>query len=246
MAKKEEDESDDTFGLPDIEYNPINRDAEQASRNQEEKLDKEDEQPVEALAEEQSSEELSSEYQESSSGDSSHEYSYGAEDEESPLWPKILGILFVVAIAAAAALYFVWYKPMQDKERLLLAEKQKKEQEAKLKEQQLRDAEEKERQRQQRIADSLAAIPKIGVFETLSEPTGRYYVVITSAVDGDLISDQAKKLAKTGVSTKIIPPFGKFKFYRLTIAEGDTYAAAQDIANNKKAEFGDALWVLKY
>ena len=246
MAKKDEDESDDTFGLPEIEYNPINREAEQPAQKQEETQEQQDEQPIASSPYEQSAEQ-SNEYQGSSSGDSSNEYSrYGVDEEESPLWPKILGILLVVAIVLSAALYFVWYKPKQDEEKRLLADKQKKEQEAKLKEQQLRAAEEKERARQQRIADSLAAIPKVGVFETLNEPTGRYYVVITSAVDGDLISDQAKRLSKTGVSTKIIPPFGKFKFYRLTIAEGDTYAAAQDIANTKKADFGDALWVLKY
>lgn len=243
MAKKDEDESDDTFGLPEIEYNPINRDAEQASQKQEESQEQQ-EQPVASSPYEQSAVESTNEYQQSSS---SNEYTrYGVDEEEAPLWPKILGILFVVALALSAALYFVWYKPKQDEEKRLLADKQKKEQEAKLQAQRLKEAEEKQRAREQFIADSLARIPKIGVFETLSEPTGRYYVVITSAVDGDLISDQAKKLSKTGVSTKIIPPFGKFKFYRLTIAEGDTYAAAQDIANTKKAEFGDALWVLKY
>jgi hypothetical protein len=245
MAKRDEDESDDTFGLPEIEYNPINRETEPAA--QEESQEQQEQQPVESSPYEQSAEQPVNEYQSSSSEDSGSQYSrYGDDEEESPLWPKVLGILLVVAIALAATLYFIWYKPKLDEEKRLLADKQKKEQEAKLQEQALREAEEKQRQRDQRIADSLARIPKIGAFETLSEPTGRYYVVITSAVDGDLIMDHAKKLAKSGVSTKIIPPFGNFKFYRLTVAEGDTYAAAQDIANSKKAEFGDALWVLKY
>jgi hypothetical protein len=246
MAKKDEDESDDTFGLPEIEYNPINRGAESTPQNQEESQEQQEEQPVASSPYEESADRSTNEYQESSSQESSEYSSYRVDEEEAPLWPKVLGILLVVAIALSAALYFVWYKPKQDEEKRLLADKQKKEQEAKLQAQRLKEAEEKQRARDQRIADSLASIPKIGVFETLSEPTGRYYVVITSAVDGDLISDQAKKLSKTGVSTKIIPPFGKFKFYRLTIAEGDTYAAAQDIANSKKAELGDALWVLKY
>jgi hypothetical protein len=242
MAKKDEDESDDTFGLPEIEYNPINR---EESQQQEANKQQEEQQPDASSPYDQSTEQTTSAYQRPE--ETTNEYTpYRVEEEEAPLWPKVLGILLVVAIALSAALYFVWYKPKQEEEKRLLAEKAKQEQEAKLKAQQLKEAEEQQRLRDQRIADSLAAIPKIGAFETLSEPTGRYYVVITSAVDGDLISDQAKKLAKTGVSTKIIPPFGKFKFYRLTIAEGDTYAAAQDIANSKKAELGDALWVLKY
>lgn len=246
MAKKEEDESDDTFGLPEIEYNPINRDTEPEQKIEEQAEEQPEEESTSSSPYAQS-EDSTNDSIESSIPDSTNEYSrYDADEEESPLWPKILGILLVVAIALAAALYFVWYKPKQEDEKRLLAEKQKKEQEAKLREQQLKEAEERQRAKDQRIADSLASIPKVGVFETLNEPTGRYYVVITSAVDGDLITDHAKKLAKTGVSTKIIPPFGKFKFYRLTIAEGDTYNAAQEIANSKKAELGDALWVLKY
>jgi hypothetical protein len=243
MAKKDEDESDDTFGLPEIEYNPITRETEHTSQQPEET--QEAEQTAASSSYEQT-EQSTTEYHDSTQDTTSVYSRYHVDEEESPLWPKVLGILLVIAIALSAALYFVWYKPKQEEEKRLLVEKQKKEQEAKLKEQELKAAEERQRQRDQQIADSLARIPKIGSFETLSSPTGRYYVVITSAIDGDLISDHAKKLAKAGVSTKIIPPFGKFKFYRLTIAEGDTYAAAQDIANSKKAELGDALWVLKY
>ncbi|HEU5291758.1 MAG TPA: hypothetical protein VFU05_14010, partial [Cyclobacteriaceae bacterium] len=62
----------------------------------------------------------------------------------------------------------------------------------------------------------------------------------------DLLTDYAKKLTDQGVSSKLIPPFGKYKLYRLAIADGDTFAATQEIANGKKAEYGDALWVLKY
>nr|HNH61741.1 hypothetical protein [Cyclobacteriaceae bacterium] len=80
----------------------------------------------------------------------------------------------------------------------------------------------------------------------LTERTGRYYVVVASAVDDDLLVDHAKKLGEKGVSTKLIPPFRKYKFYRLTIADADTFAAAQQIADSKKSEYTDALWVLKY
>ena len=58
--------------------------------------------------------------------------------------------------------------------------------------------------------------------------------------------DYAKKLSTTGLSTKIIPPFGGKKFYRLAIADQDTFASAQASADGSKATYGPAVWVLKY
>jgi hypothetical protein len=58
--------------------------------------------------------------------------------------------------------------------------------------------------------------------------------------------DYAKKLAPKGVSPKIIPPYGSVKFYRLTIAEGDTYASTQATADQLKGEYGEGAWVIKY
>jgi cytoskeletal protein RodZ len=228
-------ESDDTFGLPEIEYQPISREEQPTPSTEVE--------PERTYAEEESQQ---STYQYNTPAEEPRsEYKYVPE-EEAPLWPKVLGILLVVVVALGAVLYFIWYKPKQEEEKRLLA-KQKQEQEAQKKEQERLAEETRLREEEERRkADSVANISKTGVFETLSAPTGRYYVVIASAVDGDLIMDHAKKLGKEGVSTKIIPPFGKFKFYRLTIAEGDTYAEAQEIANSKKSEFGDAAWVLKY
>jgi hypothetical protein len=48
------------------------------------------------------------------------------------------------------------------------------------------------------------------------------------------------------VSTKIIPPFSKWKFFRLTIGDYDTYAIAQTNADAAKAEYGSGVWVIKY
>jgi hypothetical protein len=247
MANKEEDEknefqgkendSDDTFGLPEIEYKPIERDEELTSSTEESNTE-------ESSSEETSQQSYYSYQSQEKESEPKAEYHY-VPAEEPTIWPKVLGILVVVAVALGAALYFVWYKPMQE-EKEKLAEKQKQEQLAKQREQDRLAAEARAREEsERRKADSLANVPKVGAFEVLSGATGRYYVVIVSAVDGDLITDHAKKLAKEGVSSKIIPPFGKYKFYRLTIAEGDTYASAQSIADAKKAEFG-AAWVLKY
>lgn len=229
-------DSDDTFGLPDIEYKPLNREEEtpaSTSTTSEEPV-VEETRPVTPQYE----------YQQQPMEQTPDVTSYIPEEEEpAPVWPKVLGILIVIGLALGAAWYFVLYKPAQDKIRLAKEQKElaeKQEQERLAEAQRLKDLE------AQRIADSLANVPKVGVIETLSERTGRYYVVAASAVDDDLLMDHAKKLSTQGISTKIIPPFGKYKLFRLTIADGDTFASAQEVANSKKADFGDAIWVLKY
>jgi hypothetical protein len=59
--------------------------------------------------------------------------------------------------------------------------------------------------------------------------------------------DYAKKLSANGVSTKIIPPFGKSSFHRLAVADGDTYQTTQATADELKGgDYGDKLWVVKY
>lgn len=227
-------DSDDTFGLPDIEYKPLNREEESTTSSTES-------QPTETQPEAPRYEYEQTTTQQTQSA----EYTYEPEEESSPAWPKVLGILIVIGLALGAVWYY-WYKPWQAEK---AREKARIEQEAKDKAEQERLAAElraREEAEAQRRADSLANVSKTGVIEVLSERTRRYYVVIASAVDDDLLMDYAKKLSTQGVSTKIIPPFAKYKLFRLTIADGDTFAAAQEVADAKKAEYGDALWVLKY
>jgi len=229
-----ENPSDDTFGLPEIEYKPLDRDESTSA-------------PSEAQQESVPEESTTPRYQyEERPVEGKSEYTYVPEEEATPVWPKVLGILFVIVLALGTAWYLIYYRPAQaEKEKLAKAkleqeQQAKQEQERLAEEQRLRDEAERFR------ADSIANASKIGLVETLSERTGRYYVVVASAVDDDLLMDYAKKLGGTGVSSKIIPPFAKYKFYRLTIADGDTFASAQEVANSKKSEYGDALWVLKY
>jgi hypothetical protein len=153
----------------------------------------------------------------------------------------------VVVLAAAAVYYFLVYKPQQDEEarkrQQALQEQQEAERKRKEEEERLRLLQE---EKDRRMRDSLAAIPKTGTIETLQQRTGQYYVVVASAVDGDLIMDYAKKLSEKGVNARIIPPFGKYKFYRLAIDVGDSFMAAQAKAEGLKPEYGEAVWVLKY
>lgn len=229
-----QNDSDDTFGLPEIEYKPLNRDEETPAASSESN-------PVEDTQSEPSNYENVQKPMEQQP--QQPEYAYDPEEESTPVWPKVLGILLVLAIAGGATWYFVSYRPAQEKARI---EKERLELEAAKKEQDRLAAEQRLREAEQRKADSLAAIPKTGAFEVLSERTMRYYVIVASAVDDDLLIDYSKKLSAQGVSSKLIPPFAKYKLYRLAIADGDTFAATQEVANAKKAEYGDALWVLKY
>jgi hypothetical protein len=152
-------------------------------------------------------------------------------------------------LIGAGGWYFFSYKPKKDAEEKAqqeLAMKQaaeKREQDriaAELKEQQLAE--------ERRVADSLAnaMTPKEGIVETLSERTGRYYVVVASAIDDDLLMDNAQKISKNGAHVRIIPPYRNVKFFRLTVEDGDTFADAQAKADNLKGEYGDGVWVIKY
>jgi hypothetical protein len=234
---KSNDSSDDTFGLPDIEYKPLDR--------VEETTTVVETTTVYSSTEPEQQQTINEEYHEETTSEQPVEYPF--EDEPAPVWPKVLGILIIVLLAVGAAWYFVVYKPKADKDKADLAKlEDARKQHIADSLATVRAAEQARLDAEKKKADSLANVSKVGLFEALTERTGRYYVVAASAVDDDLLIDHSKKLAAKGVSTKLIPPFRKYKFYRLTIADADTFAAAQQIADSKKAEFTDALWVLKY
>lgn len=237
---KSNDSSDDTFGLPDIEYKPLDR--------VEETTTVVETTTVYSSTEPEEQQNINEEYHEQTvSTEEQPQTDYPFEEEATPVWPKVLGILIVVLLAVGAAWYFVVYKPNKDKQELAQREADRKKHIADSTATAIANAAALARQEaEKRKADSVANASKVGVFEALTERTGRYYVVVASAVDDDLLVDYAKKLGAQGVSTKLIPLFRKYKFYRLTIADAGTFAEAQQLADSKKAEYTDALWVLKY
>jgi len=226
--------SDDTFGLPEIEYEPLDR--------EESPKTEEPESPSQPTSEQT---ETHTEMDREEVQQNEYNTNYNDEEEGNSPWPKILGIAAFLLVTAGVVWYFVVYRP---KEQKAAQEKARQEQEAADKQRVDELAEQKRLEDERRRADSLATIatPTAGEINTLTERTGRYYVVIASGIDGDLIMDYAKKLAPKGVSPKIIPPYGSVKFYRLTIAEGDTYASTQATADQLKGEYGDGAWVIKY
>jgi hypothetical protein len=239
MSFKTEDEanknsSEDNFGLPDLDYKPLdqlNETSAPAAESQQEF----------PLVEETSEETISEE----SIREERAAY-VPQEPEPASKAPMIIAILIGLVVLVAG--FLVWkyvIEPSNQKAKLeqLAKEKLKKEQA-----EQARLAQQRAEEERQRLTAEAAAKakPAEGTVESLTAPTGRYYVVIASAVDGDLVMDYAKKLSAKGVGSKIIPPFGKWKFNRLAIGDHDSYAAAQSAADAIKGEYGSAVWVVRY
>lgn len=265
MAKRNNDDepkdeninndADDTFGLPEVEYEPLKRDepVEEPAPVEEPVY----ETPVETespVASDDSQEKYEPEQQieqyEEDHEENTFQSPYAYREEKPAVWPKVVLILLLIFVAGAALFYFAYYKPNKDRElaATIQADKQRKAEIAarKLREKELQ--EQQAREAEQRRADSLANIPKTGTFERLEARTGQYYVVVASAVDDDLLTDFAGKLTKQGKQVRLIPPFGKDgKFYRLAIDAKGSYAEAQAAADGMKGgEFGDQLWVVRY
>jgi type II secretory pathway pseudopilin PulG len=223
------DNGEDNFGLPDIEYKPLDQPG--AATKSDEVAPPE---PPPTFT------------TDSGGGGSYADPASDTADEPKSKAPVVLGIVIVLVVLLAGYLIYNFvYKPAQ-------VEKAKQEQLAKeaaaLKKQQEEEArlakqrEEEERKRQ----EELAKTPPAGTIESLTGRTGRYYVVVSSDIDDDLLMDYAKKLSAKGLSTKIIPPFGDKKFYRLSIADFDSFATAQTQADASKADYSSAVWVIKY
>jgi uncharacterized membrane protein len=243
--KKSEDESPeqndaDNFGLPDIDYKPL--DSTESPAPEEEGA------PVEkVIVEETTTYTYQPETQREEQPVSSYSSPSYSSTEEKSKAPLVIGLIIALVVVVAGALVYLYvYKPAAEKakqeELARENERKRKENEARL----AREREEEERKRREAEAAAANAKPAIGTIETLSERTRRYYVVVSSAVDGDLIMDYAKKLSTKGTSSKIIPPFGKWKFYRLAIGDYDTFANAQTNADGAKGEYGAGVWVIKY
>jgi hypothetical protein len=239
-GKDNENLNDDSFGLPDLDIKPLETPQEETPSSK----------PSPTRKEEVKSEpviESSRNTTETRTPKRTYQPYMDEEEEERSRAPIIVGIVIALAVVIAGGLYYLYvYKPNQAAKQEQLAREVEEKRLAAEKERLEREAVEARRQHE---ADSLAALnatPKEGTIETLTDRTRRYYVVVTSAIDGDLVMDYAKKLSAKGISTKIIPPYGKYKFSRLAIGDFDTFANAQASADAAKADYGGAVWVLKF
>jgi len=225
MAEDKNQEDADNFGLPDIEYKPL------------EELDssksKEEPTPVE--------QETTQSYSKETASEPNPAY-YEEEESSSGVSGVIIALIIGVILVGGFLAYQYMWLPKKEKARLALLEEKRKVKEKVTADSLARVAEEE----RLKLEAAAKAKPAEGTIETLADRTGHYYVVVSSSVDGDLAMDRAKKLSAEGKSSKIIPPFGKWKYYRLCIGDFDSFASAQSSADASKADYGDALWVMKY
>jgi cytoskeletal protein RodZ len=230
--KKEPTQNEDDFGLPDLDYKPLD--------TPEENTEEQPQSEVSPLMEE------FSDYAPSEEEPIREEPKFEPVEEPKSKAPIFIALIIVVVVLAAG--FLVWKYVIVPGNEKAKQEQLAKEKALKAKEEEARLEKQREEEERQRLAAEAAANAKPidGTIEVLENPTKRYYVVIASAVDADLTMDYAKKLSVKGVSSKIIPPFGKWNFNRLTIADFDNFQAAQTQADAAKAEYGDAVWVIRY
>ena len=221
---------DDDFGLPDLNYKPL------------------DPKPETPPKTEKKPETTSGRIQSPGNPTRVTPKSQNPVDGEKSNTSVIVGILVPILMLVGGYFgYLYLYKKPKEKA-AIEAQRLKDEAESKRKDEEARQAKlrEEEEARRREAEEAANAKPAIGTIESLSAATGRYYVIAASSIDGDLIMDEAKRKSAAGISTKIIPPFGKWKFYRLTISDHDTFALAQENADENKAAYNGQLWVMRY
>jgi len=259
LNKDEQDninEADDSFGLPDLDFNTLDEESEAEEEAKEEETESEAEKveeteeviEEEVVVEEEAREPYDAVEPEDEEDETPIRAAYVPPEPESNT-PKIVAVLIIVVLAAAGIWYFGFYRPQA------AAEQARIEAVNKLKADEAAKAAAKKRQEEQRLAaeqkaNQAADVDEIAseeaTFTTISEPTGRYYIVIESFVDSDMATDYGNELATKGFSTALLSPRGKRKFHRLTMGDFGSFVDGQEGANKLKAEFGEDLWVLKY
>ncbi|WP_436516332.1 SPOR domain-containing protein [Ekhidna sp. To15] len=93
---------------------------------------------------------------------------------------------------------------------------------------------------------TLEAKKAAGIVETVSTPSGRYFIIVSSSIDEDLATDYAKKLAQDGADAQIIEhDAGKNLYYRVALGNYPTLEQAQG-ALPSFSNYGAGVWILKY
>ncbi|MCB0495992.1 MAG: SPOR domain-containing protein [Cyclobacteriaceae bacterium] len=248
-------DADDSFGLPDLDYKALDDDENEPEAQEEEEGTTETSEENEHTEEEMEESEMgyvSDEESESSFEERREEPQLRYQMEEtSSNGPKILIGILIILVIAAGIWYFGFYKPKQDK----LAEEARMKQEL-IDKQKAAEAEAEALKKQQlaalaaeaaRLAAEAEAKAKAGV-QTITERTGRYYIVVNSFVDGDLAKDYGNMLAKNGTPSFLIPPYSKKKLQRVAIGGYDTMEEAQRALSGAMPEGvkPKGNWILKY
>ncbi|MBV6639428.1 MAG: hypothetical protein KI791_01865 [Cyclobacteriaceae bacterium] len=85
-----------------------------------------------------------------------------------------------------------------------------------------------------------------GEVETITESTGRFYVIISSSLDDDLAMDYAKKLSDAGNNVKVVEhQMNKNTYFGVSLGDYDTWDQAVS-ATLEFNSYGEGVWVLKW
>ena len=88
--------------------------------------------------------------------------------------------------------------------------------------------------------------PTTGTVQILNSSTGKYYIIISSNIDGDLALDYANKLTKSGINVYVIEPYGGKKTYRTCLGGFDDLPSAEEKKQSITSEYGSDIWILRY
>lgn len=222
---QENQDSDDSFGLPELEYEPLDEESEESAEEEEvEQEEYEEEFEVDEVPD-----------------DEVDERPAYMEDNDSKA-PLVIGLIVTVIIVLGALGYFMgWFDG-------LLGSEEPKQEIVDTQPEPDPDPEPEPEPEPEPVVEDISEEPEVipGEITTISERTGRYHIIVSSSIDGDLAMDMAEKLAEAGSSPSIINPYGGKMYHRLAIASFDSFQEAQSRADELKAEMGDGLWVLKY
>lgn len=157
------------------------------------------------------------------------------EPEKSSSWPMWLALAAILLLAGFFVFYFVFDEP-EEKERITTkaAEPPKA---VVIEEEPVQPVEEWETPEPEVAEGSVSVI---------SSRTGRYYMIVGSFIDGDMAGDYAQKLAKDGLTAKIIEPTGTRKFYRLSVKDAEGIDELSGELDSVRAKFGENVWIVKY
>ena len=240
---------DDSFGLPDLDYQPLEETPE------EEEVEVEAEVEVEETADEFGdvhTDELAADFEEEVAEEPVRKYSAYRDEESKNNAPMIIVGIVAIILIAAGIWYFGFYRPAaleRAQIEQVAAEQAAAERQAELDAQRAAEAaaaaEEAEAEADEAQTEDDTPTSR-GTITTISEPTQRYYVIVGSFIDIDLATDLGKKLAGKGVNTSLIAPSSQRRLSRLALADYGTYNEAASAAADLKADYGENLWVLKY
>ncbi len=85
-----------------------------------------------------------------------------------------------------------------------------------------------------------------GEVTVLSGKLGQSHMIVASFVDSQSAQDHARKLAATGASPVIIPPFDNAPNHRVAIASFSTVNEALQNLESYRQQYGSGVWILKY